>query len=181
MAAEDEQMRVKVYLQAPKGSNLDKIKVLYDLVLQPVKKPSDFDYKKELSLRRMEKMSFPTKDEGFKKRLLAGGGKDVTAAALEKEKMKNAEKRDREKDRSKDKKDRRDDKYDKYKEKDRERNRDKEKEKEREREKEKEKSKDKQSSAISSSTDEKKDKVKPKKEFIDMFGTPIKKDDKSKK
>ena len=90
----------------------------YELILQPQKKPTDVDYKKEYSLRRLEKMQFPTKDEQFKRRLKDGGARDVTSLK-EKERGKDADRK--EKDRERDRKERRDEKGDKYKEKDRDR------------------------------------------------------------
>merc|ERR1712242_475605 len=67
-------------------------------------KPTDMDYKKEYSLRRLEKMQFPTKDEQFKRRLKDGGARDVTSLK-EKERGKDADRKekDRERDRPRDK------------------------------------------------------------------------------
>ena len=75
-----EDISLSILLQAPKGSNLDKTTVMYDLVLQPRKSKNEPGYQKEYSLRRLEKMQFPTKDEQFKRRLLAGGARDVTSS-----------------------------------------------------------------------------------------------------
>merc|ERR1712013_556223 len=71
------QIQIDLYFKAPKGSNLGKTRVVYELILQPSPPdgPADPDYKKEYSLRRLEKMQFPTKDEDFKRRLLKGGVK----------------------------------------------------------------------------------------------------------
>ena len=71
---------LSILLQAPKGSNLDKTSVMYELVLQPPMNKGEAGYQKEYSLRRLEKMQFPTKDEQFKRRLLAGGARDVTSS-----------------------------------------------------------------------------------------------------
>merc|ERR1712227_913684 len=99
---------IDLYFKAPKGSNLDKTPVRYELILQPDKKPTDVDFKKEYSLRRLEKMQFPTKDEGFKKRLLAGGARDVTNSK-DREKVKDSDRKDRDKER----RDKRDEKSEK--------------------------------------------------------------------
>ena len=95
-----EDYNLSIIFQAPKGSNLDKTTVTYELILQPEKKPTDVDYKKEYSLRRLEKMQFPTKDDGFKRRLLAGGARDVSNNK-DSEKGKDSDRKDRDKERRK--------------------------------------------------------------------------------
>ena len=94
----------------------------------PPNGPADPDYKKEYSLRRLEKMQFPTKDEEFKRRLLKGGGKLVDPP------VKAVDLSGREKDRSKEKKERREREKEKEKKDRRARDkyRDREKEKQRE-------------------------------------------------
>jgi len=142
---------IDLYFRAPKGSNLEKATVEYDLALQPFKRPQDEEYLKVSNIRRMERMQFPTRDEDFKRRLLKGGAKLVERHRAREEGGDKKERRDKEKD----KKERRE--GDKYRERDRER----EKTKEKERPK--------------SATDEMKSKpsTKPKSEFTDLFGTPV--------
>merc|ERR1712129_56428 len=152
------------------NSNLAKTRVVYELILQPspVKGASDPDYKKEYSLRRLEKMQFPTKDEEFKRRLLKGGGKIVEPVKLgdmsgrDKDRSKEKDKERRERDRDKDK-------YKKEK-RDSDKHRDREKEKQREKERLKEKG-----------TEEKPKPAKPKSDFTELFGAPIKKETKKEK
>merc|ERR1712096_9577 len=159
---------IDLYFKAPKGSNLDKTRVVYELVLQPQKNPLEPDYKREYSLRRLEKMQFPTKDEDFKRRLLKGGARMVEVAKpgdkssgreKDRSKDKDKDKERRERDREKDRKEKRD--SDKY--------REREKEKQREKERMKEK------------LEEKPKPIKPKSDFTELFGTPIKKEAKKEK
>merc|ERR1712013_171540 len=70
-------IQIDLYFRAPKGSNLDKARIEYDLVLQPYKVPGAEDYQKVFNLKKMERMLFPTRDEDFKRRLLKGGAKIV--------------------------------------------------------------------------------------------------------
>ena len=162
-------------LQAPKGSNLEKTRVKYDLTIQPTLPPTHEHFKKELSNRRLEKMQFPTRDDQFKKRLLAGGARNISqqtngdnkSAGKERDRSKNNDSRKGKDDERK----RKEEKSEKPKDStDRERDR-----KNREREKSLDKEKHK-SYPKPSTTGEEKQKVKPKPEFTELFGTPIKKD-----
>ena len=69
---------IDIFFRAPKGErHLEKARVEYDLVLQPFKRPHEADFQKVLNIRRMERMTFPTRDENFKQRLIEGGAKLV--------------------------------------------------------------------------------------------------------
>merc|ERR1719278_1998586 len=62
-------IQIDLFFRAPKGSNLEKARVEYQLDLQPFKRPDEEDYQKVTSNRRLERMQFPTRDEEFKRRL----------------------------------------------------------------------------------------------------------------
>ena len=115
-------------------------------------------------------MQFPTKDEEFKRRLLKGGARMVEA-------VKSGDKSSgRDKDRSKDKdKERRE--RDRDKDKDRKEKRDSDKYREREKEKQREKERMKEKLGV----EEKPKPAKPKSDFTELFGTPIKKETKKEK
>jgi len=164
-------VNIDLYFRAPKGSNLEKTRVEYELVLQPMLKPGEEGYQKEASHRRLERMQFPTKDEDFKRRLIRGGAKTVdsskalTSQSTDKskdrdgsksaEKLKDRERKEKEKDRER--KEKKDEKY-----------KDRDKEKAREKEKLKEK-------PVLMDEKLKLSNSKPKSDFTDLFGTPIKK------
>merc|ERR1712083_763510 len=152
-------IQIDLFFRAPKGSNLEKARVEYQLDLQPFKRPDEEDYQKVTSNRRLERMQFPTRDEEFKRRLQKGGAKLVEKHRVRDDGGEKKEKREKEKEGE---------------------NKDRDRDREREKTKEKERPKP--------ATDEMKSKSsKPKSEFTDLFGTPVikksndKKDDRDEK
>merc|ERR1712059_71522 len=150
-------VNIDLYFKAPKGEkSLEKTRVAYELILQPMHKPGDEGYVKENTYKRLERMQFPTKDEDFKRRLLKGGAKPVGNKEGDKKSGdKTKDKGRREKDKERERKEKKDEKY---------------RDREKDREKDKDKSRDKLGLF-----EEKPKAVKPKSDFTDLFGTPIKK------
>jgi len=70
-------MHIDVFFRAPTDSKLRKVNILYELALQPYKRPKEKEYMKVLNKRRFEKLRFPTFDKEFRMRLVAGGAKLV--------------------------------------------------------------------------------------------------------